>query len=53
MKGWLDLKYTDLKDLGQIEEVCVLLYFDIDSNITKQYVKKHKPQLYDNCRWVK
>ena len=49
MKGWLCLKYTDLKDLGQLEEVGGYIYIDVGSDISKEYIKKHKPQFLKQC----
>lgn len=53
VNGWLGLKWTDLSNLGNLEYVEGLIYLDIGSNITKEYVKKYKPQLFKQCRWNK
>jgi hypothetical protein len=52
VKGWLGLKYTDLKDLGQLEEVGGYIYIDVGSDISKEYIKKHKPQFLKQCFWI-
>ena len=48
VNGYLDLNFSE--DLEYVEG---LIYLDIGSNITKEYVKKYKPQLFKQCRWNK
>lgn len=53
VKGWLGIKNTNLKDLGKLEKVGGYIYIDVGSDISKEYIKKHKPKFLKQCFWNK